>query len=173
MKGIVVPGGIVCAIALGCASPPTSRAPVSEIPPNPPLSLAPFEMDSTLTPDRVPPFQSLPLIVWGPPPAGVPHAERARTYDLEHQITTVRFDWPRQAVVGTTTLRIAGLPGATPLSSISIDAGDMRFERVAAGTSALKYDYNGSNLVVNLATPLRAGEKTEITIAYDGVNRTK
>jgi aminopeptidase N len=173
MKGLVVPGAVACAIAFGCA-PGTARVPVSDIPrPNPPLILAPFEMDSTLTPDRVPPFQPLPLIAWGAPPAGVPHAERARTYDLQHQTTTVRFDWPRKAVVGTTTLRIAGLPGATPLSSIAIDAGDMRFERIVAGTSPLKHDYDGSKLVVHLATPLRAGEKTSITIDYDGVNRTK
>ena len=114
-------------MALGCASPAT-RIPVSEIPrPTPPLILPPFQMDSTLTPDRVPAFRPLPLIVWGPPPAGVSHRERTRSYDLQHQATTIRFDWPRQAVVGTTTLRIAGLPGATPLSSISIE-GDRTFK---------------------------------------------
>jgi aminopeptidase N len=130
-------------------------------------------MDSTLTPDRVPPFQPLPLVVWGPPPAGVSHRERARTYDLQHQATTVRFDWPRQAVAGTTTLRIAGLPGAAPLSSISIDARDMTFQRVVAGTTPLKYDYDDHVLVVHLADPLQPGEKTSITVDYDGANRTK
>jgi aminopeptidase N len=175
MKGLVVPGAVACAIIFGCASPPaTSRIPVSQIPrPTPPLILPPFQMDSTLTPDRVPPFQPLPLIVWGPPPAGVSHRERARSYDLQHQATTVRFDWPRQAVVGTTTLRIAGLPGAIPLSSISIDAGDMTFKRVVAGTTPLKFDYDGHVLVVHLIEPLRSGEKTSITLDYDGANRTK
>jgi aminopeptidase N len=173
MKGFVVPGAVACAMALGCASPQT-RSPVSEIPrPTPPLILPPFQMDSTLTPDRVPAFRPLPLIVWGPPPAGVSHRERARSYDLQHQATTVRFDWPRQAVVGTTTLRIAGLPGATPLSSISIDAGDMTFKGVVAGTTPLKYDYDGHVLVVHLTEPLRPGGKTSITVDYDGANRTK
>jgi aminopeptidase N len=174
MKGLVVPGAVACAMVLGCASSPATRTPVSEIPrPTPPLVLPPFQMDSTLTPDRVPAFRPLPLVVWGPPPAGVPHRERTRSYDLHHQATTVRFDWPRQAVVGTTTLRIAGLPGATPLSSISLDAGDMTFQRVVAGTTPLKYDYDGHVLVVHLTEPLQSGEKTSITVDYDGANRTK
>ncbi len=177
MKGVLVPGTIACAIAFACASPatnPPSQIPVSAIPrPNPPLVLPPFQMDTGLTADMVPPFQPAPLIVWGPPPAGVSHPERARTYDLQHQATTIRFDWPRQAVVGTTTLRIAGLPGAAPLSSISIDAGDMTFKRVVSGTTPLKYDYDDPALVVHLASPLRAGEKTSITIDYDGASRSK
>ena len=125
-------------------------------------------MDSTLTIDRVPAFRAEPLITWGPPPDGVAHAERVPVYDLQHQVTTVRFDWPRHAVVGTTTLTIAGLEGAAPLSSLSIDAGDMTFSRVASGNTALKYDYDGRALTVHLASPLRSGQKTSITIDYDG-----
>jgi aminopeptidase N len=174
MRGLLVPGAIACAMAFACAPPPSSQTPVSAIPqPTPPLVLQPFQMDSGLTADRIPPFRPLPLIEWGPPPAGVSHPERSRAYDLQHQATTVRFDWPRQAVVGTTTLSIAGLVAAVPVSSISIDAGDMTFKRVASGTTPLKYDYDGHALVVHLAAPLRAGEKTSITIDYDGANRTK
>ena len=137
MKGLVVPGAFACVIAFACTPPPATNPP-QRVPPvsvNPPLVLPPFQMDSGLTADRVPPFQPLPLIVWGPPPAGVSHPERARTYDLQHQATTVRFDWPRQAVVGTTTLRLAGLPGPTPLSTIAQDtraAGDTLVETLIA-----------------------------------------
>ena len=130
-------------------------------------------MDSTLSPDRVPPFHETPLIVWGPPPEGTTHAERVRTYDLQHQATTVRFDWPRHAVVGTTTLTIGGLRNAAPLSTVVIDAGDMTFKRVASGSRDLKYDYDGRALTVHLATPLRARQTTSITIEYDGANRSK
>jgi len=91
---------------MACASP--APPPVPELV-QPPLVLPPFRMDSTLTLDRVPPFRELPLIVWGPPPEGTTHTERVRTYDLQHQSTTVRFDWPRRAVTGTTTLTIGGL----------------------------------------------------------------
>src|SRR3954469_13796361 len=161
------------AFFLACATP-AARIPPTEVPqPNPSVAGPPFRMDSTLAIDRVPPFQTEPLITWGPAPEGVTHAERIPTYDLQHQVTTVRFDWPRHAVVGTTTLTIAGLPAAAPLSSIALDAGDMTFKRVAAGSTALKYDYDGHVLTVHLASPLRAGQKTSITVDYDGANRTK
>src|SRR6202047_184859 len=104
MKGIFLVGA-ASALVIACTPPPpTSRIPSPEIPqPNPPLVLPPFQMDTSRSVDRVPPFQVTPLIVWGPPPEGIAHSERVRTYDLQHQVTTVRFDWPRQAVVGTTT----------------------------------------------------------------------
>jgi aminopeptidase N len=130
-------------------------------------------MDASLSPDLVPSFQRGPLIVWGPEPEGVPHAERVRTYDLQHQSTTIRFDWARQAVVGTTTLQIAGLPGASPLSSVALDAGDMTIKRVTSGTRTVKHDYDGRSLVVHLASPLRANVQTSITVVYDAAHRTK
>jgi aminopeptidase N len=130
-------------------------------------------MDTTLAASQVPPFAQGPLITWGAEPAGTEHAERVRTYDLQHQSTTIRFDWPRHAVVGTTTMQIGGLDGATPLSDVAIDAGDMTIKRVASGSTVLRHDYDGHTLVVHLGTPLRAGSKTSITIDYDGANRTK
>src|SRR2546423_2237862 len=172
MKVQSLSGAVVCALVVACA--PAAPPPAPSIPqPNPPLVRPPFRMDTTLLPDRVPPFQQAPLIVWGPPPEGTTHPERARTYDLQHQTTTVRFDWPRQAVVGTTTLTIAGLRGAAAVSNVMIDAGDMTFKRVASEARDVKYDYDDRILTVHLASPLRAGQKTSITIDYDGANRTK
>src|SRR5258706_2780708 len=175
MKGRFFMGAAASALMVACTPPPaTSRIPSTEIPqPNPPLVLPPFQMDTSRSIDRVPPFQQTPLIAWGPPPDGAAHAERVRTYDLQHQVTTVRFDWSRQAVVGTTTLSIEGLPDARPLSDIVIDAGDMTFRDITAGSAPLKYDYDGRALTVHLATPLRSTKKTSITIDYDGVNRSK
>jgi aminopeptidase N len=171
MKGFLASSVALCALIAACSPPPAATPPAQPQPA--PVGIQPFKMDASLTPDLVPPFHPGPLIVWGPEPAGVSHPERVRTYDLQHQSTTVRFDWPRHAVVGTTTLQIAGLAGASPLSNVGIDAGDMTFKRVAAGSKSLKYDYDGRSLVVHLASPLRAGAKTSITIDYDGANRTK
>ena len=177
MKGFLPASVVLSAIMAACA-PPAAQIPAPEIPqPTPPVVAPPFRMDTTLTIDRVPPFQTEPLITWGPPPEGTAHAERVPKYDLQHQVTTVRFDWSRHAVVGTTTLSIAGLPNAPALSSIAIDAGDMTFRRVASGATDagtnLKYDYDDHTLTVHLPSPLRAGQKTSITIDYDGANRTK
>src|SRR5438105_229367 len=171
MKGLSLSGAAACALVVACAS--AGPPPAPEGAQRPPLVLPPFRMDSTLSLDRVPPFRETPLIVWGAPPEGTSHAERVRTYDLQHQVTTVRFDWPRHAVVGTTTLTIAGLRNAAPLSNVVIDAADMTFKRVAAGSRALKYDYDGRALMVHLASPLRARQPTMITIVYDGANRSK
>jgi len=170
MGGFLASSAALCAFLVACSPPPAANPPA---PPQPTPAAGPFQMDASLTPDRVPPFLQGPLIVWGPAPAGVPHAERVRRYDLQHQSTTVRFDWARHAVEGTTTLQIAGLTGASPLSNVAIDAGDMTIKRVASGAQALKHDYDGSSLVVHLSSPLRAGARTSITIVYEGVNRTK
>src|ERR1700730_6709434 len=92
MKGVFFMGAAASALMIACTPPATSRIPSPEIPqPNPPLVLPPFQMDTSRSVDRVPPFQQTPLIVWGPPPDGVTHPERVRTYDLLHQATTVRF----------------------------------------------------------------------------------
>jgi len=173
MKGKSLTTLAASALALACATP-AARIPSTEIPrPNPPVAGPPFRMDSSLTIDRVPAFRTEPLITWGPPPDGVEHAEGVPVYDLQHQVTTVRFAWSRHAVVGTTTLTIGGLPGAEPRSTIAIDAGDMTFKRVETGSTALKYDYDGRMLTIHLASPLRSGQKTSITIDSDGANRTK
>jgi aminopeptidase N len=169
MKGSLVSSVAMSALIIACSAPP----PPAPAPSPQPATTAGFHMDTTLTADRIPPFQAGPLIVWGPEPAGVAHPERVRTYDLQHQSTTVRFDWSRHAVVGETTLSIAGLRGASPLSNVAIDAGDMTIKRVASSGRALKYDYDGHTLAVHLTRPLRAASKTSITIDYDGANRTK
>src|ERR1700693_530952 len=170
MGGLLGLSAALCALLIACAPSPAATPPA---PTQPSPVVGSFQMDAGLTPDRVPPFEQGPLIVWGPEPPGAPHGERVRTYDLQHQSTTVRFDWARQAVEGTTTLQIAGLTGASPLSSVAIDAGDMTIKGVTSGTKSLKHDYDGHSLVVHLASPLRAGATTSITIVYDGANRSR
>ena len=172
MKAFLASGVALCALTIACSPPPAANPPAPVLQPVV-APTAPFQMDTTNAADRVPPFQQGPLIVWGPEPAGVSHAERTRTYDLQHQSTTVRFDWSRHAVVGTTTLQIAGLPGASPLSNVAIDAGDMTIKRVAVDDNPLRYDYDGHSLVAHLTRPLRAGAKASITIDYDAANRTR
>src|SRR6202521_2116815 len=86
MRGFLGSSAALCALLVGCSPPPAANPPA---PPQPSPVAGPFQMDASLTPDRVPPFQQGPLIVWGPEPAGVPHGERVRTYDLQHQSTTV------------------------------------------------------------------------------------
>ncbi|HEX6966905.1 MAG TPA: M1 family aminopeptidase [Gemmatimonadaceae bacterium] len=127
----------------------------------------------TMVSYRVPPFKPLPLIPWGAPPPGEPHAERVRTYDLQHQVVHVRFDWARHAVVGTTMLRVAALPGQ-PLSDVALDAIGMTFSAVRDATGRpLRYDYDGRTLTVHLAAPVRPGHVASFTVAYETVQPKK
>ena len=169
MKGLGKSTLIACGVAIACAP---ARQP--EVPQPTPVPVAPpFRMDTTLKPNQVPPFREVPLITWGPLPEGVEHAERPRTYDLQHQSTILRFDWQRHAVVGSTTLTIAGLPNAAPLRTVVIDAGEMSIVRVISNGTSLQHDYNDNELSIRLARPLLADEKISITVEYEGVNRTK
>jgi aminopeptidase N len=105
-------------------------------------------------------------------PAGTPHAERVRTYDLQHQVVHVRFDWPRHAVVGSTTIRVAALD--KPLTSIALDAVGMTIVRVSAPSGGrLRYDYDGSTLTVRLPGTLRARGRTSFTVDYEALRPKK
>src|SRR2546423_10301868 len=139
MKAFYGAAIVACTFAVACATATTPP----EVPQPTPVPAPPFQMDSTLSADKVPPFKESPLVVWGPLPDGVEHGERVRSYHLQHQSTTVRFDWTRHAVVGTTTLTIGALPGARALSDLVVDAGDMTVSRVTAGGSPLRIA-NGS-----------------------------
>ncbi|MFN2636713.1 MAG: M1 family aminopeptidase [Gemmatimonadaceae bacterium] len=173
IKGIAICAALAFSTACARAANPPAPAPVEVSEPSGPGNLELFQMDTAATlVDLVPPFEPGPLVSWGPAPAGASHAERVRTYDLQHQAVTVRFDWTRQAVVGTTTLRIGTLDSAA-VSDVRLDAVDMTFAGVRDEKAPLKYDYDGRILTVHLPQPLRAGGQTSITIDYDGINRTK
>ncbi|MFL5481307.1 MAG: M1 family aminopeptidase [Gemmatimonadaceae bacterium] len=161
---------IACAVLAGCA--PAARQP-AEVQPTPVPGVSPFRMDTTLTPNHVPGFKGTPLIAWGPLPEGVTHAERRRTYDLQHQSTTIRFEWQTHAVVGSTTLTIAGLPNAAPLRTVVLDAGDMRIRNVTSDGAAVRFDYSDNRLAIQLPRALTTDQKLLLTVEYEGVNRSK
>lgn len=105
---------------------------------------------------------------WGAAPPGTPHAPRPRSYDLQHQIVRLTFDWTRHAVVGSTTVRVAALD--RPLTRVELDAVGMTINAVkdAAGAS-LRFDYDGRTLAVVLPGALAPGGVTTITVDYAAV----
>ncbi|HET7457591.1 MAG TPA: M1 family aminopeptidase [Gemmatimonadaceae bacterium] len=120
-----------------------------------------------------PAFRDGPLVTWGPVPPGASHAERVRTYDLQHQIVKVSFDWRRHAVVGETTLRIAALDSA--LAVVALDAVGMNVVAVSDARSGavLRHDYDGRVLVVHLASPLAPRATAAVTVRYEAVRPQK
>ena len=120
----------------------------------------------------VPAFRTEPMITWGPSPEGTPHPERPRVYDLQHQIVHVRFDWPRHAVVGSTTIRVAALD--KPLTAIPLDAVGMTIQRVTTPNgSRIKYEYDGNTLTVKLPGTLRPHSATSFVVDYETVRPKK
>ncbi len=134
-------------------------------------------MPAPMAPDtgrssEVPAFRTDTMIRWGPMPEGTPHPERARIYDLQHQVVRVRFDWSRHAVVGSTTLRVAALD--KPLTAIPLDAVGMTIQRVTAPNGArVRYDYDGKTLTVRLPGTLRPRSTTSFVIDYETVRPKK
>ncbi len=120
-----------------------------------------------------PAFAQDSLITWGPLPPGTPHGERKRTFDLQHQVVHVRFDWARHAVVGATSLTVAGLADA-PTRDVAINAVGMRINAVTAtGGAALPHEYDGKTLTVRLPSALRVGRPVTFTVAYETVKPKK
>ena len=158
--------------AAACGSAPAAApAPAPTPVPVAATPAAPATPDTMLS-YAVPAFRTDALIAWGPLPAGTPHPERARIYDLQHQVVHVRFDWPRHAVVGSTTIRVAALD--KPLTAIPLDAVGMTIQKVSAPNGArLRYDYDGSTLTVKLPGTLRPRSNTTFVVDYEAVRPKK
>jgi aminopeptidase N len=142
--------------------------------PTPPRLLPHMRIDSSLLADsdRVPTFSATPLVAWGHLPAGTVHQEHPHRYDLQHQSISVRFDWSRHAVIGSTTLRIAALD--TPLDTITIDAVGMKIKRVIAVNSGpVTYTYDDTTLAIHPSQPLAPHTVTLITIDYETIKPKK
>ncbi|MDQ3675067.1 MAG: M1 family metallopeptidase, partial [Gemmatimonadota bacterium] len=131
----------------------------------PPRDDVPPPID-TLASYRVPAFRADPLIEWGPTPPGEARPERERVYDLQHQVTRIRFDWARHAVIGSTTIRFAALE--RELAAVSFDAVGMTIRAVRTADGALlEHAYDGRSLTVSLRPALRARTRASVVIDYE------
>jgi aminopeptidase N len=172
MRSAVVFALLVAACARG---PRVVETPAPVVLPPEPVFVSAVDTPAavdTLTSYRVPALRPGPLIEWGPTPPGERRAERLRVYDLQHQVTRIRFDWARHAVIGSTTIRFAALD--QELSAVAFDAVGMtiRAVRSAAG-SPLEHAYDGRTLTVNLRPALARRARTNIIIEYETVRPKK
>ena len=152
-------------VVAACASTPPP-APSIPVTPSPRVDTAPPALPAPTGPA----FKPLPLITWGAPPPGVLKAVVPElTQDLRHQIVRLRFDWTRRAVIGSTTLRIAAVPGRGSLEAITLDAVDLRIQRVTSRDRPLGFAQEGSTLRIRLAEPLAPDAIVEVTIDYEAV----
>src|SRR5688572_19092208 len=158
-----VPFIAVVVAACAIAPPPPAPVPVAPSPRVDTVALA------SATPEP-PTFQPLPLITWGAAPPGELRAVVPElTQDLRHQVVRLQFDWARRAVVGSTTLRIAAVPAGARLSEITLDAVDLRIQRVTHRDRPLGFTHQGSELRITLTEPLAADTLVEVTVEYEAV----
>ncbi len=146
--------------------------------PAPPIPVTPSpRVDTVASTPAVPApptFRPLPLITWGPAPAGELRAivpELAQ--DLRHQIVRLQFDWDRRAVVGSTTLRIAAAAGRGRLSEITLDAAELRIQRVTHRDRPLGFTHEGQVLRIRLVESSAADTLVEVTVDYEAVRPTR
>src|SRR5688572_4754833 len=155
----------VAVVVAACASapPPPASVPVTPAPRVDTVAVAPPKPEPLS-------FQPLPLITWGAAPPGELRAIVPElTQDLRHQIVRLQFDWTRRAVVGATTLRIAAVPAGARLTEITLDAVDLRIQRVTHRDRPLGFTHVGAELRIRLTEPLAADTLVDVTIDYEAV----
>jgi aminopeptidase N len=161
------------ATAIACAPRP-SVSDGAPLPSVPAVDLSPFVLSAAeiAQAQRVPPFAAQPLVTWGAAPRGSARAERPRTFDLRHQDTRLRVDWARHALVGTTTLTIAGLNA--PLQTVTLDAVNMTISGVTNAQGApLRHAYDKRALTITLPNTLEPGATATVTVNYETVRPQK
>lgn len=89
-----------------------------------------------------------------------------RTHDLLHTKLELRFDWKKEQVIGKATLKLK--PYFYPSNSVTLDAKGFEFKRVTfdGKTEPLKYEYDSSQLVINLGRTFAKGEEYTLYLEY-------
>lgn len=94
---------------------------------------------------------------------------RSRTYDLQNARIELRFDLAERKVLGEVTHTLAPLKDG--LRELEFDSVDLRIESVTVDGKAATFDTTPSKLRVQLAAPVRAGQKLSVGIRYHGQPR--
>ncbi len=90
-----------------------------------------------------------------------------RKFDLIHTKLNLSFDWKKQHVLGEATLSIQ--PIFKPLQKVVLDAQGMLIHFVRLNDKygdLLPYEYDGSELEINLSSELKRGETVHLYIDY-------
>ncbi|MEL7163492.1 MAG: M1 family metallopeptidase, partial [Bacteroidota bacterium] len=91
-----------------------------------------------------------------------------RTHDLLHTKLDLRFDWPREQVIGTATLTLT--PLFSPSNQLVLDAKGFDFKSIkTASDQTLSYDYGGEKQQVTIALDREYKRGEEYTLVIDYV----
>ena len=101
-------------------------------------------------------------------PGAYPHYNPDRPGQVEHIALDLTFDIPNKSYSGTCEVRIA--PVIDGLTSLTMDAVDLKIEGVKVGSTQQAFDYDGEQLRVSLKNPTEYGKPFTLTINYANEN---
>ncbi|MEM8909604.1 MAG: M1 family metallopeptidase, partial [Bacteroidota bacterium] len=86
--------------------------------------------------------------------------------DLLHTILDLRFNWAEELVYGKATLKLQ--PWFYPTNQVRLDAKDFDFHSITlvGEQEQLKYDYDGSQIIIYLGKTFTRTEQYELLIDY-------
>jgi aminopeptidase N len=97
--------------------------------------------------------------------ADEPYA-RSRDYDLQNAKISLRFDIDQRKVMGEVTHSLASLRDG--LKRLAFDSVGLKILGVTLNGKPAKFETTATQLLVELASPAKAGERYEVTIRYEG-----
>jgi len=100
-------------------------------------------------------------------PGAPKQAERVRTFDVKHIKGDLTFDIKKSEIRGTATHTIS--PLHPQMDSVTLDCGsDLKVSKVAIGSTSLKYEQKGNELIVTLDRAYGPDETFELAVTYAG-----
>ena len=97
-------------------------------------------------------------------PGAYPHYNPDRPGQVEHIALDLVFDIPKKSYSGSCSVTIK--PVVDGVSSLTMDAVDLKIESVKVGKTKQSFDYDGQQLKVVLKTPTTADKPFTLTIDY-------
>src|ERR1700694_1321716 len=97
--------------------------------------------------------------------ADEPYA-RSRDYDLQHSRIALRFDLDQKKVLGDVTHSLSILRDG--ISKIAFDSVGLTILSITVNKAAAKFETTADKLIVPLPAPVKAGEKLDVAIRYEG-----
>ncbi len=97
-------------------------------------------------------------------PANGRHYAPDRTVDIGHVAIDITPDFESRTLRATTTLRAH--PVARPLEQLTLDAVDLRIDRVESSAPMAGWTYDDRRLVLTFSPPVALGTEVTVTVAY-------
>ena len=95
-------------------------------------------------------------------------ASKTLHVDIQHTKLDLRFNWEKQWVIGTASIDLNPYYFSTQL--VELDAKGMEIKSVSKATKGdpkeLEYEYDGSNLIIDLGRPYKRTETANLIIEY-------